>query len=184
MELDVFLETVKNECSQFLIESQGLPVFKLLPKRYSDYQKVKVRKIKKSNFFDGIFNSAFSDEISDIRQRSLFVSGDVIPSTNTDDCFFVFPVDGYKYIYCAEVQESTDDYKRVFDSIFENTDNPEDIIQDLLKFSYKREELDVGIAKGAEIIFYNTPCYYALRTSYFKHYDHLIQELNWFRRSY
>lgn len=177
MDLDLFLDTVKNECSEFLLESQGLPVFKLLPKRYYDYQKVKVRKTKKSNVFDGIFNSAFSDLASDIRQRSMFVSGRVLRSTLTEDCFFVFPVNGYKYMYCAEVQQSTDDYKRVFDAIFENTENPEDIIHDLLKFTYKRERLDAGIAKEAEIIFYNTPYYYAMRATYYRHYNDLLGEM-------
>ena len=79
-------------------------------------------------------------------------------------------------MYCAEVTHSTSDYKTVFESIFENVDAPEEVIHDLLKFSYARENLFEGIQSRAELIFYNIPYYYAIKSE-FCDYEDLLTDI-------
>lgn len=170
-DLDLELRTLKAQCSEFLKESQGLPVYKLLPTVYSDFQKVKVRKHKRDNDFISTFNEAFQDEVRDLRQRAVFASGEFPDAEAGKASCYIFPKNGYKYMYCTEVTHSTSDYKTVFESIFQNVDTPEEVIHDLLKFSYARENLFEGIQSRAELIFYHIPYYYAIKTESYDYED-------------
>ncbi len=169
-----FLRKLAKECSSFLCESQSNPVFKILPSSYNDLQKVKVRKNRGDKTkFSQTFNEAFDDEIRDLRQRAVFTNSQIIEVTEDSDLFFVFPTNGYKFMYSKEVTHSTNDYQQVFDSLFEQFDDEkaEQMIHDLLKFTYIRENLFEGIEKQAEIIFYNIPYYYSARANVFKYQD-------------
>jgi len=173
----LLLRSISSDCSEFITEASGLPLFKALPVTYEDFRKVKVRKAKRSSKFSKTFNEAFDDEMKNLRERSVFANGQK-PEPDTDkDVFYVFPKNGYRYMYCTEVQHSTADYKQVFDSIFENADQPEQIIHDLLKFSYVRENLNEGIDSNAEIIFYNIPYYYSVRTTLYESYNNLLTDI-------
>ncbi len=81
-------------------------------------------------------------------------------------------------MYCTEVTHSTKDYQQVFDSLFEQfeSEKAEQLIHDLLKFTYTRENLIEGIERQVEIIFYNVPYYYAARVNTFE-YDDLLTDL-------
>jgi len=171
------LRKIADECSAFLHESCNLPVFKVLPTSYNSIQKVKVRKASQTNRFSQTFNEAFDDEIRDLRQRAIFTNSKIV-ETDDMDLFYVFPKDGYKFMYCTEVTHSTTDYQQVFDSLFEQfeDDKAEQMIHDLLKFTYIKENLSEGIEKDAEIIFYNVPYYYAARVDVFE-YDELLTDI-------
>lgn len=171
------LKAVGLECSTFLQESRGTPVYKRLPNTYEDVRRVKVRKHKRNTAFANTFNEAFDDEIKDLRQRSIFASGVEPVDTDDKEAFFIFPINGFKYMYSPEVQHSTDDYKQVFESIFENIEDPEEIIRDLLKFSYIKTNLYEGITRDAELIFYNIPYYYCVRAALYESYDDLLIDL-------
>ena len=177
LEQDGPLYRVAMECQTFIRESCGLPVFKFLPETYADLQKVKVRKHKTSSKFADTFNEAFEREAKDLRQRAVFTESARPTQVDGKDLFYVLPRDGYKYMYCTEVKHSVDDYKQVFDSLFEQFEEKkaEQLIHDLLKFSYVRDNLHEGIKEEAEIIFYNIPYYYAARVSTTKYEDLLTQ---------
>ena len=171
------LVTLKTECADFISESRSLPVYKQLPAIYESFQKVKVRKHKRNNQFNNTFNEAFVDEMKDLRQRSVFASGERVTPDPDKELFYIFPINGYRYMYCTEVQHSSADYKQVFESIFDNVEDPEQVIHDLLKFSYVREQLHEGIEKHAELIFYNMPYYYSVRTTLYEEYDMLLTDI-------
>lgn len=176
------LEPIKTHCTQFLGESGGFPVVKNLPQTYEDFQKVKVRKRKHTNTFSSMFNGAFKDEMTDLRERSIFVNGlaasecDIAESVEP---FYVFPVNGFKFLYSKEVDNSTENYKQVFESIFDKVGEAsgKDIFTDLLRFTYLSENLAMGIESGAEIIIYGIPYYYAIRESQIDSYDELLTVL-------
>jgi len=172
-EQEGILRKIAKEWSSFLRESQGLPLFKVLPAAYSDIQKVKVRKHRTKTKFSETFNEAFDDEIRDLRQRAVFANSKIMEVTENDDLFFVFPRDGYKFMYCPEVTHSTNDYQQVFDSLFEQFEDEkaEQLIHDLLKFTYTKENLYEGLVKEVEIIFYNIPYYYSARVDAFNYPD-------------
>ena len=179
-EQQTLLRKIAKECSTFLREAQGLPLFKILPSTYEDIQKVKVRKHRTKTKFSETFNEAFDDEIRDLRQRAVFVNSKIMEVTENDDLFYVFPRDGYKFMYCPEVTHSTNDYQQVFDSLFEQFEDEkaEQLIHDLLKFTYTRENLYEGLTKEVEIIFYNIPYYYSARVDTFNYPDLLTNITN------
>ena len=174
---------VVEYCSDFINESEGMPLFKSLPASYNDVHRVKVRFHKKKNEFTETFNQAFTDEIMNLRQRAIFASGS--PSTiqveESMEMFYIFPKNGYKFLYNKEVANSNEDYRQAFDTILEqlggNNQEAIQIIADLLKYTYTSQNLVEGIENGSEIILYNIPFYYAVRSSSFPEYDDLLTSL-------
>ena len=175
------LKTIHIKCEIFLEESHGLPLYKNLSTNYGDFQKVKVRSKKATDTYVDTFNEAFSEELFNLHQRAVFANGyesfePADPITEALEPFYIFPVNGYRYMYSAEVENSTHDYKHLFDNLFEQFGNNggRDVATDLLKFSYRHERLFEGIERGSEIIIYNLPCYYAMRTSAAGDYNDLL----------
>lgn len=168
---------IVDECSQFLTESEGYPILKNLSKQYDDLHKVKIRQRKRKDNFTRTFNEAF-EEVPNLRQRSLFANGyaSFIAEDADTEPFFVFPIDGYKYKYSLEVQNSKEDYRDAFDVVLEQIQD-EEVLKDLLKYTYTSTNLVEGIQHGSEIIFYNIPYYYAFRASSVYCYEDLLQDL-------
>lgn len=171
-------ELIKRHCDQFIDESNGLPIVKNLPNTYENFQKVKVRKRKRSNTFASTFNGAFKDEMNDLRERAVFANS-MVTIEESFDPFYVFPINGYNFLYSKEVENSTENYQQVFESIFAQLgeDSAKDVFTDLLRFTYVSENLATGIESGAEIILYNIPYYYAIRESYIDDYNELLTML-------
>lgn len=176
------LHCIKEQCEHFFEQAGSSPLFKNLPASYADVQKVKIRKRKQHAKMDSTFNLAFEREHYDIRQRAMFANGvkSLIESTEDTEPFFVFPIDGYQYIYCPDVQNSSDEYKQVFGMMYETFGEKKgnDVAVDMLRFTYKQNKLMEGIDIGAEIIIYDIPYYYAARQSMFNSYDDILDLVN------
>lgn len=172
------LRAISEQCSTFVEESNGLPLFKALPTNYSDVQRVKARRRNIRNSFADTFNEAFAGQINSLCQRAIYAYGlsTIEEATEDLDPFYVLPIDGYRYLYSTEVESSSDDYKQVFEMMFEQfgADKGKEVIADLIKFSYNSTNLVEGIEKGAEIIFYDIPYYYAVRATTIPDYDDLL----------
>lgn len=168
-------DCIRDHCSNFLAEAGDLPLFKQLPVSYDDVKKVKVRFKKRTDELSESFDKAFT--LNRIRERALFVSGNIFENDNLNETFYVFPTNGYKYMYNSTVTDSNEEYKQAFDTVLENIDGKEDeagkLIVDLLQYSYVSDNLMEGIANGSEIIFYNIPSYYVVRESTI-YYDDLL----------
>lgn len=167
-----------KECSDFLKESEGNPLIRRLPRRGRDSRKIKVRWKKSVSEFDRHFNNVFSD-YPDLRQRCIFAHGEKGLYESSDDSvddFYIFPVDGYKYLYCPNVDDSTKIFSESMDKFREMLPEPQAIkvLSDALQYSYKSSNLAEGIREGSEIIIYGVPYYYAIRTSTVKKYSTLF----------
>lgn len=180
------LQLLTERCSQFIEQAGGCPLLKNLPDDYGDFHKVKVRKRKQrkqdpSEEFSEAFNEAFGKEVWNLRERAIFANGEVSfePAHNKLEPFYIFPIDGYQFMYSSEVENSGQDYKTVFDAIFEQFGSVRgnDVITDLLKFTYTSEKLQEGIESGSEIILYNIPYFYAVRATTVDSYTSLIKEV-------
>jgi len=174
-------EPIGENCHQFFAESGGFPMVKLLPKEYKDFQKVKIRKRKNVSSFATSFNEAFEHEMHQLRERSLFANGEVFLESKTiiDDTiepFYVFPIDGYDFIYNKGVTNSSENYAETFNEIFNQlTESSADkVFVELMKFSYRSDNLKEGLATGAEIITYGIPYYYTIRKSVVNDYNNLL----------
>jgi hypothetical protein len=164
------LSVITERCSQFLEESEGEPLLKNLSRDYSHLHKVKARKRNVSGEFATAFNEAFEAYEDDLCQKAIFANGisSFTPSIGEGlEPFYVFPIDGYNFLYSAEVECSSADHKQVFDTMFEQfgVDKGKTLVLEFLKFAYKQTSLKEGIERGSEIILFNIPYYYAVRAS-------------------
>ena len=162
------LPTLAYECSEFLMESGGKPLLKNLPKFRDGFIKVKVRHQRNSDPFIENFNTALAGEQSRLLQRSVLAHGEssFVPSKDPNlEPFYIFPIDGFKYMYNPSAASAME-YKDTFDKLISNIgDSAPEIFQKLLKYDYVFDKLSEGIAGGSEIIFYGIPYYFALRKS-------------------
>lgn len=159
-------------CTQFLKESEGLPLLKGLPTAaYSSFAKIKVRHRKQKGAFTETFNNAL--DVIKLRQRAIFAN-----SPTQKYQYYIFPTNKYRFVYSEEVQDSGEEYKNVFESLLDKFDqNPEKAIAittDLLKYTYTDKNLAEGIQRKSEIIIYNVPFYYAVKQS-IVNYDNLLE---------
>jgi hypothetical protein len=167
---------IKMECSEFLKASDLKPLIRVLPKQGSDYRKVKVRKRNKNTDFDRLFNSVFS-KYPDIRARCVFgnTKVDFIPEDKEE--FYIFPIDGFKYIFSYQVQNSTEQYREAFDALMSTLITEEAVTEaftDLLRYNYQSKDLKYALASDCEIIVYNIPYFYAVRKSSVINYSTLF----------
>jgi hypothetical protein len=127
------------------------------------------------------FNEAFEEKfnVSNLHQRAIFANGAKSFVTNEGaEPFYVFPKNGYNFMYSPEVTNSNVEYKHTFEDLFEqfgeDNDNVATIIADLLQYTYTSTELSEGVTAGAEIILYNIPFYYAVKQSSVENYQSLL----------
>jgi len=174
------LHKISEQCNQFIGDALGEPLCKRLPQTYNDIHKVKVRLRRKSNVpeVSNVFNRAFIHEGYNLHQRVVIGSNNPPIEENTD-LFYIFPIDGYQYMYCRESTSSTESYKKTLDVLIEQVgiEQATTIVSDLLKFTYCTDVLHEGIQSGAEIIVYNIPYFYAVRASLFNSYSDLLNKL-------
>ena len=161
------IQTIKQECSQFLSEVGSTPLLKFLPHEYNNFCRVKVRLQKRTDYVSAIFERAFGSQFSNLRQRAVFAYPTLPATAAGCDSFYVFPVNGYRYLFSKEVTDSNSAYKSIVEAVAVSMppDQTNDIVSDLLKYTYTSVGLTEGIEAGAEIILYNIPCYYAVRAS-------------------
>ncbi|QDJ96522.1 hypothetical protein Xoosp13_336 [Xanthomonas phage Xoo-sp13] len=150
-------------------------MIKALPKHTDGYRKVKVRKRKIKEEFEKTFNDSFFTEFNDIRNRAVFVNG-TQNATEDTELFYIFPIDGYRFMYSPEVFNSTELYKDTFDRLIRTAGKNDgmDIFQEILQLSYTYDDLAKGIDIGCEIIIYDISHYYAIRKSLVDDYSNMF----------
>lgn len=174
------LAIIQTECSQFLSESAGLPLLKPLPTVYQNLQRVKVRLQKRTDVVTEVFNKAFAERFTKLSQRAVFAYANAPHLMENQETYYVFPVNGFKYLYSKEVTNSTQDYKRVIDTLFEKFDDSakaSEIVTDLLKYTYASSNLSEGIAASSEVILYGIPYYYAVKVTAANGYANLLDSI-------
>jgi hypothetical protein len=175
------LPTIETECSQFLRESYGFPLLKNLPVEGDGFRKVKVRKKKNlKNDVVEAFNGTFNQH-ADLMQRSVFAYGRSAFAQVSDitlEPFYIFPTDGYKFLYAEQVSNTTEAYRDTLSKLVE-TYGEEGIktFQDVLKYQYTFENLAEGLSSKSEIIIYGIPYYHAVRASLIENYSEFLG--NW-----
>lgn len=171
------VQHIRTECSQFLEETSARPLLKSLPSSYSNCHRVKVRLQKRRDQVTDVFERAFGRDFTNLRQRAVFAYPTPPLVEEGFDLFYVFPVNGFKYLYSKEVQNSSNEYRSVISTLveqFDDTASAAEIVADLLKYTYCSDALLEGIESGSEIILYGIPYYYAVRTSACADYQSLL----------
>ena len=167
-------------CDQFIAESGGLPLYRNLPIEGDHARRVKVRQRKQESSIGEVFNAAFKERARNLYQRAIFATTEPEPITETTEPFYIFPLNGYQYIYCTEVTKSESGFQKAFDTLIEQFGDSGEkeaigVLKDLLAYSYTDNNLNEGIVAGSEIIIYNTPSYIAVRCSSVEDYQQAIE---------
>jgi len=79
--------------------------------------------------------------------------------------FFIFPVNGFKFMYSPLVFHSSSQYRDAFEEII-SAMGPEGAIEtfsEVLKYDYVSADISKGLQQGCEIIVYGIPYFYAVR---------------------
>lgn len=175
--IDSIAYVLQKECSIFLKESNSQPLYKNLPIHYDNFQKIKVRTKKSNDLLSEVYNRAFDKVYRSLRQRAIFSSPKIenLTETISYEPFYIFPLNGYNFLYNSEVSNS-DEYEELFNKLIQNLDESMavDTISELMQLTYSSKTLLEGIESGSEILFYNIPYYYAVRVNYVKDYRNLL----------
>jgi len=177
----ITLQNIKDNCSQFLLESKGIPTFKLLSNSYEELSKVKVRHKKKETLVSHTMDYANDAKIYN---RSVFTYGNNFPTPLEDNkqIYYVFPTDGYEYLYSTSVKHSDTSIRAMFFEFLEKLE-PQDsnkipgLISDLLNFTYTNKNLCDGLYHENEILFYNISCFYVVAQNKYPKYNDLYEML-------
>lgn len=175
-----FLHTIQSSCSQFINESAGYPLYRSLPQSYNTFHRVKVRTKKHPTVVTEAFSRAFDHGYANLGQRAIFAQPSITEAPTGSEPFYIFPINGFKFLYSKEVQNSNNDYRHVIDTLFEEfgcEEKASEIVSDLLKFTYINNQLHEGLANNAEVVLYGIPYYYAIRASVYPDYTHLISRI-------
>jgi hypothetical protein len=160
------IEHIRTECSDFLVESNRMPVYKHIP-REREFVKLKARfkRTDKHDTFSESFNNAFTPKL---RQRAVFAHGTPPESTIREHLYYIFPTNGYQYVFNTQITDST-----VYENIMSNIGDNE-LFEHLLQQNYSNKNLTEGIASGAEILFHGIPYCYGVNTTCFESYKELL----------
>ena len=165
--------TIKTECSEFINDSRGIPMYKMLPSHREPFIKVKARHKKPKDLpLADAFNNAFSNIYPNIFYRSIFCNTKE-DNINGLEKYYVFPINGYKFLYCNSVKNTTEAYKSamlgVLDIMVEN--EAISLLSTVLADDYINHDLHKALEKEYEVIVYNIPYFYAIKCSFFKEKD-------------
>lgn len=172
---------IRLECSSFINESANMPIFKNIQTASDPIApnvfKIKVRHKKtENNVIHQAYNTAFT---TNIREKAVFTYSNVALCEQTSDLCYVFPKDGYKFLYSKEISHSNEEYKDVLDTLIESVDIDKayTIITDMLKFTYTSTNLKEGIQSESEILFYHLPYFYAVSVNRYPNFPELITKI-------
>ena len=91
-----------------------MPLIKWFTTAYPNVHRVKVRKRKLKGEFDTMYNEAFYEQYPSLRQRSIIVNQTPIEGKEP---YFVFPSDGFKFMYSPTITDSKIQYGSTFDDV-------------------------------------------------------------------
>lgn len=151
-------------CSQYIQESKQIPLFRNLSTMLPDITRVKLRHKKDAQSpINHVFAEAFAPKV---RERSLFAKSTVSIKEDTEP-FYIFPTNGYKYLYSLDVKDSTTEYNKLCETLYTSMDEEQatNVFSDMLRFTYHSDKLYQGIINESEILFYDIPAFYAVRVS-------------------
>lgn len=176
------IEIIRRTCDQY-ISSTVEPLLKTIKEKEDNFIRMKVRFHKRQSDFIGVFNEALSQKfnIPNLHQRSIFANGNKTFIGDRTESYYVFPINGFKFMYNPQIVSSNAEYRSMFDRLLEDMNGDDNkvssIMKDLISDNYIGENLENGIVEGCEIILYNIPYYYAVKVEAFPDYSELLNIL-------
>jgi L-ribulose-5-phosphate 3-epimerase UlaE len=161
--------TIKKECSQFIRNSNGNPLFKSLPSGKDAFIRVKARHRKMhDDSFENAFNSAFQKQTNKIFSKAIFCNTNEVILPNHEN-YYVFPIDGYRILYSKNDKNTSKTYQtalaEILDMVAEN--HAVSLLTTILSDDYTDENLSEALLHKKEILIYNIPYFFAIKCSLF-----------------
>lgn len=165
--------TIKNECSQFIQKSNGIPLFKSLVSGKDGFIKVKARHRKvHDDSFENAFNSAFENQTPKMLSKAIFCNTNEIILPNHEN-YYVFPIDGYRILYSKNDINTSKTYQfalaEILDMVAEQ--HAVSLLTTILSDDYTDIDLSEALSNKKEILIYNIPYFYAIKCSLFPSID-------------
>lgn len=151
---------IRDHCSDFLSKNTNSPLMKTLPNREGFVERVKVRHKQTNDFVCLCFNEAFDAKETNLYSKLVFVNGD----NTSEQCYYIFPVNGFKFLYCKEVKSLVQHCNFLHETM-SSFQQKHDIIVDMLKMSYHDDSIEEAIATNCEIIIHSIPFFYAVKNT-------------------
>ena len=167
--LDHYCSLIKKNCSQFLEQSENLPLYKGL-KKNEQFTKLKARLRSSKQTFNPIFNDAIGST-PNLRERAIYAHG-VIQEYSDHSTYFLFPIDGFKFAYNSQITDSSI-YQTVFEAVHDV-----DVFTEMLKYNYVNQDLPAAIQCGAEILFHHIPYCYAIKLENDITYNDILTQIH------
>jgi hypothetical protein len=161
--------TIKKECSEFIVNSNGIPLYKSLLSGKDGFIKVKARHRKiHDNSFESAFNSAFQNQTKKILSKAIFCNVDEIILPNHEN-YYVFPINGYKILYSKNDKNTSKTYQNALAEILDIVaeQHAVSLLTTILENDYTDESLSEALLNKKEILIYNIPYFYAIKCSLF-----------------
>lgn len=159
-----------------------MPLIKAMPDNGEDVKRVRVRKKKRKDPLSKKFNIAFDDLYHNLHGRSVFCNGKHAEKCERNNVlYYVFPVDGFKYLYNPEV-DFHGDYLEMYQTLdgILDTEHKNKIFVDVIRYSYLKDNpstLSEALLDKKEIIIYNIPCYYSIKVETVESYIKLLEDI-------
>jgi len=144
-----------------------MPVFKILP--HNDlYEKVKIRVKNQTAPYSEARDAAFDFKKFDNRALEVLTHK---PLKNDLGLYYIFPINGYKFVYNPKVDDIVDRCESMGDVL-----KDQDTITEVLKYTYDIDNLVKGLEEANKINFFNIPYYYAVNATipYPELYERLV----------
>lgn len=165
--------TIKNECAQFIRESNSIPLFKSLISGKDAFIRVKARHRKiHDESFENAFNSAFQKQSNKMLSKAIFCNTNEMVLPNHEN-YYVFPIDGYRILYSKNDKNTSKTYQtaltEIIDMVAEN--HAVDLLTTILSDDYTDVNLGEALTNKKEILIYGIPYFYAIKCSLFPNID-------------
>lgn len=177
------IRVLRNSCDQYISMNES-PLLKNVLGKEEAFARIKVRFHRRTSDFISVFNDVLAQKynIPNLHQRSVFANGTTsfVPLEEATP-YYVFPINGFKFMYSPSIQSSDNEYRSIFETLLEKCDGDEpqaaSFLKDLMSYNYVSEDLEQGVVDGCEIILYNIPYYYAVNAVNFPDYQELLDLL-------
>lgn len=165
--------TIKNECTEFIEKSKGMPLFKSLMSGKDGFIRIKARHRKiHDESFENAFNSAFQKQTNKMLSKAIFCNTNEIILPNHEN-YYVFPIDGYRILFSRNDTNTSKTYQtaltEILDMVAEN--HAVSLLTTILSDDYTDENLSEALKNKKEILVYNIPYFYAIKCSLFPSID-------------
>lgn len=151
---------------------------KSLPKSKEGFARIKVRHKKTNNFIMAL-NEYFNDSDPMLGNRCVYAGKPWEVCDSSSELYYIFPPNGFKYIYINNDNFSTRSFSESFNVLYEFSDQlSKTVLKNALRDSVGCGILSEGLSSNSEVLIYNISYYYAIKCSLVEDYKFMFYNIS------